>query len=155
MNPQTQKPPAARKLRKVSEFLASQSTLVLSTRSEDGSIHATPLFYLPQDNLDLIWLSSPRSLHSRSLRIEPRASLAIFHSTFEWRKIAGVQMHGVCSLVEGAERSLMVDAYCARFELGAVPTLAISRSCVYRFRPQWIRYIDNRKCFGYSFELTL
>ena len=64
-------------------------------------------------------------------------------------------MRGICSMVEDAERSSLVDAYRARFQLGAVPSLVISRSCVYRFRPRWIRYIDNRKRFGYSFELIL
>jgi uncharacterized protein YhbP (UPF0306 family) len=143
------------KIRKVYEFLQSQSTLALSTRGADGAVHSTPLFYLAQENLDLMWLSSADSTHSASVRVEPNVSVAVFRSTFEWRKIAGVQMHGLCSIVEGVERVPILDAYCSRFQLGTVLSFAASRSIVYRFRPHWIRYLDNQKRFGYKFELVL
>jgi uncharacterized protein YhbP (UPF0306 family) len=143
------------KIRKVFEFLQSESTLVLSTKNAEGAVHSTPLFYLAAENLDLMWLSSADSRHSASVRVEPNVSIAVFRPTFEWRKIAGVQMHGSCSIVENAERAPILDAYCSKFQLGTVLSLAVSRSIVYRFRPQWIRYIDNQKRFGYKFELVL
>jgi uncharacterized protein YhbP (UPF0306 family) len=149
-----QKHVAGDKIRKVYEFLQSESTLVLSTKGADGAVHSTPLFYLVAENLDLMWLSSVDSRHSQSVRVEPNVSVAVFRSTFEWRKIAGVQMHGLCSIVDGPERSPILDSYCSRFQLGSVLSLAASRSLVYRFRPQWIRYIDNQKRFGYKFELV-
>ena len=64
-------------------------------------------------------------------------------------------MHGFCSIVEGPERSPILDAYRSRFQLGTVMSFAVSTSLVYRFRPQWVRYIDNQKRFGYKFELLL
>jgi uncharacterized protein YhbP (UPF0306 family) len=146
---------SAEKIRKVFEFLQSESTLVLSTRDKSGAVHATPLFYLVTDNLDLLWLSSPSSAHSKAVLLEPHASLAVFHSTFEWRKIVGVQMHGTCSTIKGSERTPILDAYRQRFQLGTALSLAISRTVVYRFRPHWVRYIDNQKRFGYKFEFVL
>jgi uncharacterized protein YhbP (UPF0306 family) len=154
MKPGTAQPNAA-KIRKVYEFLQSQSTLVLSTVGAGGAPHATPLFYTVAPNLDLIWLSSASSSHSQSVTLDPQVSIAVFRATFEWRKIAGVQMRGLCSIVESPERSPSLDAYSSRFQLGTVPSLAISISTVYRFRPQWVRYIDNQKQFGYKFELVM
>jgi uncharacterized protein YhbP (UPF0306 family) len=146
---------AGARMREVYEFLQGESTLVLSTKGGDGAVHATPLYYTVAENLDLMWLSSRESAHSEALLVEPRAAVAVFHSTFEWREIAGVQMHGVCSTVEGGERSAIVDVYRARFQLGTVLSLAVSMSVVYRFRPRWIRMMDNRERFGYKFEMEL
>ncbi len=128
---------------------------MLSTRGADGAVHATPLFYLVTGDLDLVWLSSPKSKHSESVLVDPQVSLAVFHSTFDWQKIAGVQMHGNCSTIGGPERSTILDAYCARFQLGTALSFAVSSSRLYRFRPHWIRYIDNQKRFGYNFEIAL
>ena len=151
----SRQPAGAGKIRKVYEFLQSESTLVLSTLSAGAAVHSTPLFYSVAENLDLMWLSSADSRHSQSVRVEPQVSIAVFRATFEWRKIAGVQMHGFCSIVEGPERSPILDAYRSRSQLGTVMSFAVSTSLVYRFRPQWVRYIDNQKRFGYKFELLL
>lgn len=145
----------AARIRKIHGFLQSESTFVLSVTDTDGSVHSSPLLYLVAENLDLIWLSSVDSRHSRCLVFEPRTSVAVFRSTFEWRKIVGVQMEGQSAEVAGPERASLVQAYCARFELGMIPSLVVAGSTLYRFRPQWIRYIDNDKHFGYKFELSL
>lgn len=145
----------AGRIRKVYDFLQSESTLVLSVTDKDGKAHSAPLFYFVAENLDLHWLSSADSRHSRCLISEPRSSVSIFRATFDWRKIVGVQMEGLSAVVAGPERSSLVQAYCTRFELGMVPSLVVAGSTLYRFRPQWIRYIDNDKHFGYKFELSL
>jgi uncharacterized protein YhbP (UPF0306 family) len=144
----------ARRIEKVYELLVSQSTLVLATRDEQGMVHAAPLFYLVQENLDLYWLSSADGLHSWNVVTVPHVAVAVYRSTFEWRKIMGVQMRGVCGVVDGPERAGMVDAYRERFELNSVLAFAIGRSTLYRFRPQWVRYIDNHERLGYRFELS-
>jgi uncharacterized protein YhbP (UPF0306 family) len=143
------------KIRKVHEFLQSESTLVLSTKGADGAVHSAPLFYLPAENLDLMWLSSGDTRHSEHVRVEPRVSVAVFRSTFEWRKIAGVQMDGQCSIIDGSERSPILDAYCSRFQLGTALSFTVSKSLLYRFRPRWIRYIENQRRLGYKFEIVL
>lgn len=150
---------AARRIEKriatVHTLLDAQSTLVLSTAGSEAEPHATPLYYLATPRLDLFWLSSRSTRHSQALALHPRASAAVFVPTFEWRQIAGVQMEGICAIAGDDERALHLEAYCARFHLGSVLSAVISRSTLYRFRPTWLRYIDNRKRFGYRFELTL
>jgi len=148
-------PVFSKKTLKVYEFLQSESTLVVSTKDADGRVHSAPLFYSIAENLDLVWISSAKSRHSVSIGIEPDVAIAVFRSTFEWRKIVGVQMHGTCSIIAGAERKPILEAYCLRFQLGSVSSFAIARSLVYRFHPHWVRFIDNQKRFGYKLELDL
>lgn len=145
----------AERVQRVYDFLQSESTLVLSVRDADGAVHSAPLFYFVAENLDMLWVSSDDSRHSTCLGAQPLTSVAVFRSTFEWRKITGVQMEGTSTTVYGPERLSLVQAYCARFHLGPVLSLAASRNTLYRFQPRWVRYIDNAKRLGYKFELTL
>jgi uncharacterized protein YhbP (UPF0306 family) len=149
-NPRTQKRIAA-----VYAFLCEQSTCVLSSAGKGGALHATPLFYLPEKDLDLFWLSSKSSRHSEDVAGRIDASMAIFAPTFAWKDIVGVQMEGTCSVVEGAERKPRLKAYSERFHLGTVFSIALRQSTLYRFHPRWVRYTDNRKRFGYRFEIDL
>ena len=143
------------KISRILSFLQAESTLVLSTVGSDGAVHSAPLFYSVDESLRLAWISSPNSTHSQSLLIQPRSSIAVFRSTFQWQQIVGVQMHGVCSTVEGPDRSPILDAYCSRFNLGAAFSLLISTSRVFLFKPGWVRYLDNQKRLGYKFEIVL
>jgi uncharacterized protein YhbP (UPF0306 family) len=135
-------------------FLKTQSTLVLSTSNESGEPYSAPLFYLLGDSLELYWMSSSSSEHSVHLRRCGRASISVFRATEEWRQIVGIQARGNAERVERASRAIM-DAYIERFHLGPVLSLAVLRSSLYVFRPDWIRYIDNSKVFGNKFEINL
>ncbi|MDR3792064.1 MAG: pyridoxamine 5'-phosphate oxidase family protein [Terracidiphilus sp.] len=145
------------------ELLTAESTMVLSVVDTHGQPHATPVFYLLAEtstapspaSLDLVWLSSPHSLHSACLLTSPRAAAAVHRPTFVWREIAGLQMRGLCSVVEGPARSALIPLYCERFQLGSILSLAIRRSTLYRFRTTWARLLDNRRGFGWKQEFFL
>jgi uncharacterized protein YhbP (UPF0306 family) len=140
----------------VGAFLKSQSTLSLATTAEDGAPRAAPLFYFSDNHLRLYWLSSASSRHSRNLKRRPQAAVSVYSPTEDWTQIRGVQMRGsVATVADRFERRGIVEAYCARFGLGPHLDAAIARSRLYRFQPEWIRYLDNSKRFGYKFELTL
>jgi uncharacterized protein YhbP (UPF0306 family) len=64
-------------------------------------------------------------------------------------------MRGSVSKVTGPERrAALIKAYCERFSIGRVFSLAIRQSAVYAFQPEFVRYIDNARGFGFKFELT-
>ena len=145
---------AKAKWESIAALLREQSTLALATADERNGPGVAPLFYISDEDFNLYWLSSPESLHSRNILHGPFASAAVFRPTDKWRKICGVQMRGPVSPVTGAQqRQALVKAYCERFQLSALLRPAIARSTVYAFRPQWFRFIDNSRHFGYSFEL--
>jgi len=140
----------------VEGLLRSQSTLTLCTADADGRPHAAPLFYWAGDDLQLFWFSSPASIHSRNIAFEPRAAVAVYVPTEDWKEICGVQMRGVVSKVtDRALRREVSRAYRDRFRLGNVFRVAIAKSALYRFCPEWIRYLDNTKHFGFKVEITI
>lgn len=144
-----------KRIETVFALLQRQSTCVLSTADTSGAVSAAPLYFLATPQLDLYWLSSTSSRHSRNLAATGRVALAVFEPTFAWRSIAGVQMEGRCAVAPAADRELHLPAYCERFHLGSILSVAVAQSTLYRFHPTWVRYIDNGKRFGYRFELDL
>lgn len=146
---------SAKEQKKVLEFLQSESTMVLATRDEDGLPYAAPLFYVVNESFRFYWLSSRESQHSLHLQSSSQASAAVFHSTFRWREIEGVQMRGACSIVEGPERGPILEEYCERFHLGTVLSLAVRHSTLYCFQPQWVRMTENKIRLGRKIEFNL
>jgi hypothetical protein len=145
----------AGKLELVSGFLKTQSTLALSTSGGAGPPLVAPLFYLPGDNLELYWFSSPRSAHSRNLKRNPSAAVAVYGHAERWEDIRGCQMLGPVETITGRRRRAIAEAYVKRFRLGALFQAAMARSRLYAFRPRWVRYIDNSRGFGFKFEIDL
>uniref|UniRef100_Q025J3 Pyridoxamine 5'-phosphate oxidase-related, FMN-binding n=1 Tax=Solibacter usitatus (strain Ellin6076) TaxID=234267 RepID=Q025J3_SOLUE len=132
------------------DLLKSESTLTLATCDRDGGPHAAPLFYLPEGGR-LYWFSSARSLHSRNLRRDPRASVTVYAATADWRNVRGVQMRGAARAVADRElRRTIAAAYTERFRLGKLFQAVMSRSRLYCFEPCSIRYIDNTRGFGFK-----
>ena len=145
----------ARQLETIAELLRGESTFALATVDEQGQPSVAPLFYIVDGDLNLYWLSSAASIHSRNLAKNPTASATVYRHTEIWKEICGVQMQGRVEVISDPERrSALVKVYCERFGLGRVLQLAIGRSTLYQFQPQWFRYIDNSKRFGYKFEVT-
>ncbi len=145
----------AAQLETIAALLRDESTVALGTVSAQGEPSVAPLFYIVDACLNLYWLSSPNSLHSRSLAANPATSAAVYRPTQNWKEICGVQMRGsVETIAAPGQRDPLVKTYCERFNLGGFLHLAIRRSTLYAFQPHWFRYIDNSKLFGYNFELT-
>jgi uncharacterized protein len=144
----------ARQLEIIAGLLRAESTVALATVDEHGEPCVASLFYLVDGDMNLYWLSSAASMHSRNLGIDSTASAAIHRHTEHWKEICGVQMRGRVEVVSEAERrSTLLKVYCERFSLGSVLRMSIGRSTMYQFRPEWFRYIDNSKRFGYKFEV--
>ena len=64
-------------------------------------------------------------------------------------------MKGLATAVDQERRSVMLKEYLSRFRLGTILSRAISRTKMYSFRPEWIRYTDNNRRLGFRFELSL
>jgi len=143
-------------LEKVAVLLREETTLSLATANLDGAAWITPLFYISDNDLSLYWLSSDRSQHSINLVRQPRAAATVYRDVSSWKEIRGLQMRGSAVKVTAPKlRSRLIDAYCKRFKLGRAMRLAARQSALYRFEPEFFRYIDNARGFGHKFELTL
>lgn len=146
---------AQKQLELVAAFLSGETTLSLATTSEDGEASVAPLFYLPGKDLSLYWLSSECSRHSLNIARDPRVAVTVYRNAAHWKEIRGVQMRGSARKVTEADPCVaLAEAYCKRFKLGRMMRLAVRQSIFYTFDPEFFRYIDNAKGFGYKFELT-
>jgi len=125
---------------RVRELLEHETTLVLATTADDGSPIATPLFYYSDAELNLYWLSSAESRHSRNLAARPRVAVTVFAPVTDWREVRGVQMEGVAAETAG---DAILAEYRLRFRLGPELDAVIARSTMYVFRPEWWRFIDS------------
>ena len=142
----------------IRSLLQAESALTLAVTTPEGVPHAAAVFFLPsedENSLDLYWLSSRSSLHSLAIAAHPQAAITLHRPTFDWQQIAGLQMRGLCSIVEGRERKIQLPRYTKRFHLGTVLSLAIRQSTLYRFRPAWLRFSDNNRGFGWKREFDL
>lgn len=142
-------------------FLATCRTASLATVGADGRPHAANVQYAHDAAWRLHWVSSPESEHSQHLAANPHAAVTIYahHDTPEL--IHGLQLHGQVDRVVAhgqAEWNEVWETYTAKFAfVNSVPQMraAAERQKFYRFRPTWLRWIDNRKGFGWKVEKDL
>lgn len=139
----------------IADYLAQHTTLTLATVGPDGLPQAAPLFYASDAQMNLIFLSSPESRHSRNLAHNPAAAAAIYDEVWEWRAIRGVQLEGRVERLEGEERQAALALYRAKYPFIAELARQVEESVLYRLRPHWLRYIDNSVAFGWREEVEL
>jgi uncharacterized protein len=138
----------------IDRFLRSHSTLALASRDQAGQPMAANLFYASDDGLRLYWVSGPHSRHSRNLRFDERAAVAVHGETWSWQTITGVQMEGAVSILPpGGERDAALQLYTAKFPFVHEFEAEIARSNFYCFTPAWARLIDNGRAFGHKEEI--
>jgi uncharacterized protein YhbP (UPF0306 family) len=103
----------AARLRSVAEELLEASTLcAISTVSPGGRAHVNTAYFAWTPDLRIVWLSEPRARHSRNLRANPSAAVAVFDSHQTWgNPDRGIQLFGEAREAgENAE-----EVYAARF----------------------------------------
>jgi uncharacterized protein YhbP (UPF0306 family) len=151
----TLSPALALELEPVRALLEETATLVLATRSADGTPRATPVYFAADAELHLIFLSDPGSVHSLNTDLDGRASVALYPDEADWRRLRGLQMAGGVEKLGGADAEAARGIYARRFPFIGQLAEALAASAVYAFCPTWIRLIDNRRGFGFQQEWSL
>jgi len=84
----------------------------------------------------------------------PEVAVTIYAPDDRPEQIHGLQLHGQC--IPAPDRSAALEVYLARFEAAREPPYrqALEKQTLYRIRPTWLRWIDNRRGFGWSVEIT-
>jgi uncharacterized protein len=142
-------------LEAVRAFLVAQSTLSLATVSADNTPTIAPLFYVSDEDLNLYWLSSPRSRHSVNLSERSTVAVTIYPSVWNWEQIRGLQIEGHGLAIENEERQQAVTRYRNKFTLPTSFDAQIAASTFYKLTPRWLRWLDNSVKFGYKAEVEL
>lgn len=148
-------------IEQIKAFLRSWRTAGLATVNADAEPHAANVQYALGDDesLPLYFVSSLRSAHSQHIALEPRIAMTIYAHTDEPDQIHGVQLHGLCARIDDAVASHHAwNVYTKRFPFITENPLLEERvrgEQFYRVTPTWLRWIDNRRGFGFKLERSL
>lgn len=76
------KHPSASRLAAIARRLLEASTLcAIATVSPGGRAHVNTAYFAWGPDFDVVWLSAPEARHSRNVRANPPAAVAVFRST--------------------------------------------------------------------------
>ena len=148
----------------IRQMLEAHNTISLATCS-DGKPWAASLFFASDRELNLYFVSDYRTHHARDIGAGADAVATVNTDCAEWSGVKGLQISGFVEIVDGLERMNALRHYLLKFAdvkaLFEAPkdkdeeTIAqrLKAANMYRFKPRWIRLIDNSKWFGYKLEI--
>jgi uncharacterized protein YhbP (UPF0306 family) len=150
---------------KAREFCDSVSTLTLATSNAD-SPWAAAVFFAADSKFNFYFVSDHRTRHGRDMAVNEQVAATIYPDCNSWHDVAGLQLRGRVSIVEGLERARALALYFKKFPqidaLFASPqgeheeTIAarLKAANFYKISPQMIRVIDNAQGFGWREEFA-
>ena len=150
----------------IRDFLESQSTLTLATCGPAGP-WATAVFFASDVDLNLYFVSDPRTRHGRDLMATERAAAAVHPDCDAWDEIKGVQLEGAVATLDDDARDAALTRYLAKFPQvrrlyeqprdndETVIGARLRQATLFRLMPERIRLIDNSRGFGFKGELLL
>ncbi len=138
------------------ETLWNLPVMTLATTGADGTPHAAAVYFAAnQDHQQLYFFSAQDSQHSLDLEVHAKAAATIQSEVNDWRKIRGLQMRGEVERVPVGENWEQAwQCYRAKFPFVQELQSVLEKNSFYRFRPNWIRLIDNQRGFGFKEEWT-
>ena len=139
----------------ISALLDETTTLTLATLDPGGGPRATPLYFVYDHELRLTFLSEASTQHCLNLAADPRAAVAVYPEESDWRRLRGLQMRGRVAALVNHDREQALATYRSRFPFVEALSEVVDSSQPYRFAPDWIRYLDNRRGFGFKQEVQL
>jgi uncharacterized protein YhbP (UPF0306 family) len=131
----------------VTGLLDASALCAIATRTPRGGAYVNTAYFAWGREIDLFWLSDPRAEHSRNLRANPTAAVAVYDSTQSWGESdRGIQLFGSARLLNGSEVQGAERSYSARFPEYRPGELSAYR--VYRFRPRRVKLFDEAALGG-------
>jgi len=145
------------------QFLDEISTLTLASCNNNVPWAAT-VFFAADSKFNIYFVSDHRTQHGRDMAANEQVAATINPDCDNWHDVAGLQIRGTVSIVDGIERAKALALYFKKFPqidaLFAKPegeheeTIAerLKAANFYKLTPEMIRVIDNEQGFGYREE---
>ncbi len=134
------------------KFLSETSTLSMATVDSKGLPHACNLNFVHDDRLNLYFISSPESAHSRHITKQPHVAATAYSKFGKPDDIHGVQIHGSVEAIKPDDFRVIWAMYCSKFPYAHELEFRARAEQFYRLRPSWFRWIDNAVRFGFKIE---
>jgi len=143
-------------MERIRELIESVSAMTLATTDERGNPHATPVYFVADEDFHLYFFSEIKSIHCQHVAQNPHAAAAIYPESQGWRDIRGLQLRGEVRLVESTQEWNSAWArYQGKFPFVRALKAVVAQNHLYVFIPSWIRLVDNAQGFGYKQEWSL
>jgi len=135
---------ASERIARAARRLLDASTLcAIATASSDSRAYVNSAYFAWSPRLDLVWLSDPDARHSRNLRTNTTAAIAVYDSKQVWGEPdRGIQLFGSAREVAGRTVRDAERVYAKRFP--AYSPVNLSGYRFYRFRPRRVKLFDER-----------
>ena len=139
---------------KAAQRLLDASTLcAIATVAPDGRAYINTAYFAWSPELDLVWLSEPRSKHSKNVRADARVAVAVYDSNQSWSKPdRGIQLFGMAWEADRAAAVGAETVYADRFPDYGQDDLGAYR--FYIFRPSRLKLFDERELGAGRFVLA-
>jgi uncharacterized protein len=157
--------PAARELRRtILDYLAAHNSMTIASCHRNVP-WAAAVFYA-NDELDLYFLSNPRSRHGTNIAANSIVSAAVNEDPNRWKEIRGIQLEGRAELVRSPKlkrrfweiylkKFPFVEAFFQPGSLHEVVKAKLAGIRLYRIVPSAVWYLDNSRGFGHREFLSL
>ncbi|HMI98524.1 MAG TPA: pyridoxamine 5'-phosphate oxidase family protein [Gaiellaceae bacterium] len=140
----SKRPIAASRMAAMARKLLNASPLcAIATVASEGRAHVNTAYFAWSPQFDLVWLSEPRAKHSRNVRANDTAAVAVYDSSQVWGKPdRGIQLFGSAHEADGADVQDAEALYAKRFPDYRTSDLSAYR--FYRFCPRRLKLFDER-----------
>jgi uncharacterized protein YhbP (UPF0306 family) len=102
--------------RDIFDILEASPLCSMSTVTPDGRAHINTAYFCYSEELELYFLSHPRSTHCQNLRANSSMAISIFSSNQQWPgPDRGVQLFGTVIEAQDAEAAKAEELYAKRF----------------------------------------
>jgi len=141
----SKRPVAAGRIAATARSLLEASTLcAIATVTPAGQAHLNTAYFAWSRDFQLVWLSEPGAQHSRNIRANGNASVAVYDSEQRWGgPDRGIQLFGTAREVGRSADGDAERLYAARFPDYGREELSAYRFCV--FRPRRLKVFDERE----------
>ncbi len=141
----SRRPVSEKRMTALLRSLLDASTLcAISTVTRRMDAYVNTAYFAWTPGFDLVWLSAPAATHSRNLRSNSSAAVAVFDSTQVWGEPdRGLQLFGAAAEAKGADREEAERSYRERF-----PKAWTADELPHRFyvlRPRTVKLFDERE----------
>jgi uncharacterized protein YhbP (UPF0306 family) len=143
----SKRPLAERRIRAGARRLLEASPLCsIATVTPQGRAYVNTAYFAWAPDLRLVWLSEPRAQHSRNLRENSSAAIAVYDSNQSWGKPdRGIQLFG--SAREAGEDAEAI--YARRFP--DYPDLDLGAYRFFELLPRRVKLFDERELGAATF----
>jgi uncharacterized protein YhbP (UPF0306 family) len=141
---------SAARMKQVARRLLDAAPLcALATVSPKGRAHINTMYFARTGAWDLVWLSAATSQHSRNIRLNGTAAIAVYDSDQRWGgQDRGIQVFGRARELRGREARDALAAYGRRFDTDEG---ILGRFLAFRLRPSRLKLFDERAFGGGTF----